>query len=152
MTLYSPKRHKRTRAFFTPNTCTVSNIISGLPPLGHIKEQDAVSECCWVKTQKRPSKNPPSMTLLGLCTVSTLHTKSSIFPSSSALDHVTTEERKGEREREKKKKEKPLSCLHPQLTAACFSLLFPRLLIRQTHSNVTRRVDLVFADVVTSYL
>ncbi len=33
------------------------------------------------------------MTLLG-CVLSPLHTKSSIFPSSSALDHVTTKEKK----------------------------------------------------------
>lgn len=56
------------------------------------------------KSSKRPSKNPPWMTLLG-CVLSPLHTKSSIFPSSSAPDHVTTKE------------EKTLSCLHPQLTA-----------------------------------
>lgn len=56
------------------------------------------------------------MTLLG-CVLSPLHTKSSIFPSSSALDHVTTKE------------EKTLSCLHPQLTAEQCS----RLPINKTH-------------------
>lgn len=45
------------------------------------------------------------MTFLG-CVLSLLHTKASIFPSSSAPGHVTTSE------------EKTLSCLHPQLTAA----------------------------------
>lgn len=57
------------------------------------------------KHSKRPSKYPLRMTLLG-CVLSPLHTKSSIFPSSSALDHVTTEEGK-----------KTLSRLRPPLTA-----------------------------------
>lgn len=50
------------------------------------------SQCCWVKIET-PLEKPPWMTLQG-CVLSPLHTKSSIFPSSSALDHVTRRKKK----------------------------------------------------------
>lgn len=51
-----------------------------------VTQETSGGQCCWAKTRT------PSVNDFTACVPSPLHTKSSIFPSSSAMDHVTTEE------------------------------------------------------------